>query len=230
MIMELISSVPAWIFGLMLALGALQYFAKIRILPLKKNHAMWLMILGLGGFMVTGGYLSGIVPEQSVETDSGQYAFSISPEADTNVNYDADAKAFTTEQTYNETDGTIGKDDAKFTFSIVRSDESADDAVFSVELDSNPTVTDDNGNTHEMIKTDTDDTPLFKVIDQSDDSFSYESRTFLTEGGGSADVAIEVELNPDFVSAMEEYETKQTMFTVAGEEFTYRELLTSIES
>lgn len=228
--MELISSVPAWIFGLMLALGALQYFAKIRILPLKKNHAMWLMILGLGGFMVTGGYLSGIVPEQSVETDSGQYEFSISPEADTNVNYDADAKAFTTEQTYNETDGTITKDSANFTFSVVRSDESAEDAVFSVELDSNPTVTDDDGNTYEMIETDTDDTPLFKVIDESDDSFSYESRTFLTEGGGSADVAIEVQLNPDFVSEMEEYDTEQTLFTVAGEEFTYRELLTSIES
>lgn len=225
MILEMLKSVPLWIGLLVTAVGALHYFFQIKLVPnLQKNHAG---VLALVGLLITGvgaGYMDDFI--QPSTTTESTVDWDVTASAGQNFQFDSDGNVFTVQQEYNTSSDSIMKAVSVANFDISRSDTSASEAVTSVELVNNPELENDSTDkSYPLIKERADGTPMVKIIDQSDSTYSWEQRNFAPEQGSTANVQVNVTWNGDAVQyGLEQFDSSETMLKVGGEDYTLREL------
>lgn len=229
-------AVPLSVAVAMLLVGALQVFGKIKLIPspMMTNRVAWAVFgIGLVATAGTMGWLSGFQPAD--QSNTGEFSYSISPSAISGVSYDSSNSAFSTTQVYNTTDNTLDSSTAQMEFSVSRSDTVAEEAVYTVEVMNNPTVENETkGETYKLFEETTDDKAKVKI--ENSDGYAYQSRTFSIESGSSNTFNVTAYLNEDFVQyglnsfPDDPYESDQAVLSVAGQEYTYKEVLESTVS
>ena len=230
------SGIPLSVAVVLALIGGLQAIGKIKLIPhpMMTNRVAWaVFLIGLVSTAGTLGWVSGFAPAD--QSNQGEFQYSISPSAVSGVSYDSNSGAFSTTQVYNASSDSLQTTEATMEFSVSRSDQVAEESVFTVQVQNNPTVENEStGETYQLFETTSDDKA--KVEIRNSDGYAYESRTMALEAGSSATFNVTAHLNNDFVQhglnafPDEPYESDQAVISVAGNEYTYKEVLEQVNN
>jgi len=221
-----------WILAIVGVLRALNLVGG-KTIPLKRNAAVLLAVIGIGGLAWSYGYLAGLqlptVPSPSAPTPSGGFLFEVTgSETDANLTYNATDKVFTVNVVENTTSGGCSPDNVTFTLTIRRVDTLGDNNAVAAILSSvpgwlNERDTTDSKTYYPVTKTGLD----FNVeFTPAGGSMSREDAFASISAAGSKDVTVVVRLSDD-IDTLNLYNSKDVIINVAGTQFRLRVLLNS---
>jgi hypothetical protein len=220
------------LFWLALIVGILKLL-KIFKLPISKNAAALLLLIGVAGLAWQYGYLAGVIPSAPVASTTpvaGVPTFAVTgSESDSYLTYNETDRVFTVNVTENTTSGACSPDNVTFTLTIRRTDTLNDVATAVATITSsvpgymNERTTTDTTTYYPVTKTGSE----FNVeITPSGGTMNRESHQVALGLAASTTVSVTVRISDD-IDKLNLYNSKDVIVNAAGTQFRIRILLNS---
>ena len=231
------------IVGIILLALAVLTFVGIRILPIKRKHALWialigvLIVTGLGATLWSG--VSGLFTTAPIPATGGvivpaTYSYNLLPVVNSNYVLDETNKVILVPETYNSTAKTVNYDPIAYStginVTISVADSSNDMRGVKVTCDTPKFYTENesktDSNLYMVTSKDTQGLPDIRVYDTADSSYTKRERTFLLGGeagkGQTVTISLYADISPDGVAELDLYNSKDITCNIAGTDWKIR--------